>query len=283
MSFPEGFRSAINDIKTQKEEQTKSITASENGEYIITPDEGKVLSSATVNVTAGQKVQNQKTFYTNKSGQYIIEPDAGYDAMSQVKASFFPTTQDKTITLDPYPDFNSFGIQILPDADAYLYSVRVLTSKTHRFITNLISNENISTDINVVIPSNVRSIGPYGLYGAAGVSLVIPESVTVIESYGLYRSGFKYITFQGIPNRLISTALQYLESEELIIPEGWNVSLNLIGSTKLTQESLHSMIENFADMTYAETTPVFTIGSSLISKIDETHIALLESKGWDYS
>ncbi len=68
----------------------------------------------------------------------------------------------------------------------------------------------------------------------------------------------------------------------IIIGEGWNTSIYLHYSNRLTQECLHKMIENLADLT-GQTAKIFRIGTTNIAKIDEEHITMLQSKNWNYS
>lgn len=51
--------------------------------------------------------------------------------------------------------------------------------------------------------------------------------------------------------------------------------------TKLTQESLHGIIENLADRT-GQTAGVFQAGGRNLEKIDSEHLAMLENKNWLY-
>lgn len=69
---------------------------------------------------------------------------------------------------------------------------------------------------------------------------------------------------------------------DLTIGEGWAVNIYLTYSTALTQESLHGMIENLADLTGA-TAKTFSVGATNLAKIDEEHIAMLQAKNWTYS
>ena len=68
----------------------------------------------------------------------------------------------------------------------------------------------------------------------------------------------------------------------LTIGEGWAVNIYLTYSTALTQESLHGMIENLADLT-GLTAKTFQVGATNLAKIDEEHIAMLNAKNWAYS
>lgn len=69
---------------------------------------------------------------------------------------------------------------------------------------------------------------------------------------------------------------------DMTIGEGFAHSIYLNYSNNLTQESLHGMIENLADLTGNES-KYFTIGSTNLAKIDEEHIAMLNTKNWTYS
>lgn len=64
---------------------------------------------------------------------------------------------------------------------------------------------------------------------------------------------------------------------------GFKSSLYLQHSTQYTQETLHAIIDNLADMTGATKAPVFQIGSTNLAKISEEYIAKLNAKKWSYS
>lgn len=85
-------------------------------------------------------------------------------------------------------------------------------------------------------------------------------------------SGFTVNTFGGCVN------LKYLA-----VDEGFSASLYIHTSTQFPAEVLHAIIENFADMSTAETAPIFQVGTTNLAKIDEEHITILENKGWTIS
>lgn len=62
-----------------KEEQEKTLDITTNGTYTVEPDEGKVLSSATVNVNVSSvgKEEQEKTLNVTVNGEYDITPDDG--------------------------------------------------------------------------------------------------------------------------------------------------------------------------------------------------------------
>lgn len=64
---------------------------------------------------------------------------------------------------------------------------------------------------------------------------------------------------------------------------GFKSSLYLQHSTEYTQETLHAIIDNLADMTGATKAPVLQLGSTNLAKISEEYIAKLNAKKWNYS
>lgn len=87
LSFPNGFTSAILNISGEgstvvaKEEQTKTLDVVENGTHTITPDDGKVLSSATVNVNVPIP-----DGYIQPSGELAISENGTYDVTNYASA-----------------------------------------------------------------------------------------------------------------------------------------------------------------------------------------------------
>lgn len=65
-----------------KEEQEKSVTYTENGEYEVTPEEGKTLSSVSISVDVPTPTPNLQPKTVTENG--TVTPDTGYDGLSQV-------------------------------------------------------------------------------------------------------------------------------------------------------------------------------------------------------
>lgn len=65
-----------------KPEQEKSVTYTENGEYEVTPDEGKTLSLVSVSVDVPAPTPNLQSKTVTENG--TVTPDTGYDGLSQV-------------------------------------------------------------------------------------------------------------------------------------------------------------------------------------------------------
>lgn len=69
--------------------------------------------------------------------------------------------------------------------------------------------------------------------------------------------------------------------KEFYVGKNTTGSLFLQDSPELTQECLHKIIENYADMTGAAA-PTFQIGEENLAKIDDEHIAMLNEKNINY-
>lgn len=120
---------------TAKPEQTKTIEVTENGTYKITPDSGKVLSSATAKVNVPERYEEgfqagvdsvklqEKTVTENGD----VLPDEGFNGMSKVTVAV-PTgsgkeEQEKSITIT-----ENGTTEVTPDEGKTLSKVTVTAS-----------------------------------------------------------------------------------------------------------------------------------------------------------
>lgn len=70
--------------------------------------------------------------------------------------------------------------------------------------------------------------------------------------------------------------------EFLEIGKGTSASLYLQDSLKYSQETLHNLIDNLADMTGQEA-PVFSVGPTNLAKISDEYLQKLTDKNWTYT
>lgn len=120
---------------TAKPEQTKTIEVTENGTYKITPDSGKVLSSATAKVNVPERYEEgfqagidsvklqEKTVTENGD----VLPDDGFAGMSKVTVAVPVSSgkeeQEKSITIT-----ENGTTEVIPDEGKTLSKVKVETS-----------------------------------------------------------------------------------------------------------------------------------------------------------
>ena len=114
---PQDFESEISGISTEKEEQEKIITVTENGTQEVTPDEGKVLSKVTVVTeieTGGggdQPVMNAPTISLSGRQLTMTNPSTNGNFFSKFKVfvdgALKSSQTEKTIDLYTY--FNEDG------------------------------------------------------------------------------------------------------------------------------------------------------------------------------
>lgn len=73
-----------------------------------------------------------------------------------------------------------------------------------------------------------------------------------------------------------NSSIEFLE-----IGKGTSASLYLQDSLKYSQETLHNLIDNLADMTGQEQ-PVFSVGPTNLAKISDEYLQKLTDKNWSY-
>lgn len=79
-----------------------------------------------------------------------------------------------------------------------------------------------------------------------------------------------------ITPRGTNSSIEFLE-----IGKGTSASLYLQDSLKYSQETLHNLIDNLADMTGQEQ-PVFSVGTTNLAKISDEYLQKLTDKNWSY-
>ena len=83
------------------------------------------------------------------------------------------------------------------------------------------------------------------------------------------------------PCTVISTTFNKCSMlKEVTVDKGFSGSLYLQHSTRYSSETLHAIIENYADCTGLDVT--FQVGESNLAKIDDDHKAMLTAKGIEY-
>jgi hypothetical protein len=156
------------------------------------------------------------------------------------------------------------------------------------------------------ISGHVKGIGGNSLLSANKpiVEIDLPECISFWQNpAGDINTTLKIIklpSFRSIGNGCFKNlaALEYLELgavtsfdtnalqgsinvKEIYVKEGTTSSLYLYPCPNITQECLHKIIENYAAMTGAAA-PTFHVGEENLAKIDNEHIAMLNTKNINY-
>lgn len=175
-----------------KEEQTKTLDVTENGTYMISPDEGKVLSSASVNVNVPLKAEQEKSVNILQNGTVEVVPDEG-KTLSKVTVEtsvasaggagneLFNSLIKKTITRVTEADFQ--GATIVP---RYIfYQCRELES--------------------VDLPEGIVTFQTQAFSTCSKLpSITIPASVQTFESQIFFNcDALTSVTFKGTPTGTI--------------------------------------------------------------------------------
>ena len=279
---------------SSKEEQEKSITITENGTTEVTPDEGKTLSKVTVE--------------TNVAGSGEIGKP--YLDTSQITDfSRFCYNNARVNTIDKLDTSNGTNFESMFNYCKNLTTIPQFdTSKGKNFIgmfqycSELTTMPQLDTSNGTDFTSmfhscsKLESVGSFDTSKAEVLSNMFYQcrslkAVPLIDTSKATYFANMYNGCSSLESAAITTSKSDMHTAtfkgctaltNLTIGEGWDVSIYLTECTALTQESLHGMIENLADLTDA-TAKTFSVGATNLAKIDEEHIAMLQVKNWNYS
>lgn len=277
----EALENQLEELETSiKPEQEKAVTIAENGTVDVIPDDGKTLSKVAVTVEVPSSGEDDFVGikYSNYTGDtYNVPKTADARSLDKQPTMISSRMLQNTFSnqsINPNGGYFAFLEEVyLPERAAALYSTFENCAKLttiHGSLSKIGDLDSafkscISLDINAVIArmSNLKIIGNNSFYGCTQITeITLSATITSIHTGA----------FSGCTN-----------IEKVAIPEGWSISLYFQHTNNLTQESLHAMIENLADMSESTSTKYFRVGPTNIAKIDEEHIAMLNTKNWNYS
>lgn len=194
-----------------KEEQEKSLEVTENGNYNILPDSGKVLSKATVKVavperydegydagkldgysegyTASQNARQEKSIAQN--GEYI--PDEGYSGFSKVTVNVpQKEEQEKTVNIT-----QNGTKEVTADSGKTLSKVTITTNVSGGgggYNPLKAFAEGTKTEITAEDLAGAEEITGSAFRGWTGFRrLTIPDSVKVIGGYAFSTCFLEYL------------------------------------------------------------------------------------------
>lgn len=140
------------------------------------------------------------------------------------------------------------------------------------------------TVVEIDLPEciNVTS-NPWSEYGNS--TLKVCKLPSLRQVYGATWKNFtalEYLELGSLTNFFNGCLLGCEALTEFYIKEGTYSTLFLQYCPNLTQKSLHSIIENYADMIAVESPPLVWFGAENLAKIDKDHVELLEAKNINY-
>lgn len=124
---------------------------------------------------------------------------------------------------------------------------------------------------------------PYGFAGCTKLHTVKLPAIQSLTSVATFDSvmSLKYIEFGTVMEMHNQFLLRCTELETVVVGKGTTGSLYLHYSLNLTQECLHNIIDNLADMSRSTTAPTLQIGTENLSRISEEYINKLYAKNWN--
>jgi hypothetical protein len=128
----------------------------------------------------------------------------------------------------------------------------------------------------------LTSIGGWSAYGGKALQIFKAPKLRYCNA-GIWNGAEKleYLELGAVTNFGTTDLSGCSALKEFVVGKGTTSSLFLFECPNLTQECLHKIIENYADMTGGQA-PTFHVGGANILKVDKEHIAMLEEKNIFY-
>lgn len=273
--FQQNMNTRLNELSALllKEEQEKTIDITENGTTEVVPDDGKVLSKVTVNVdVAGGGAEEDFLSYVTNANQLFFQaktfpskavvnlPNVTtvYQAFSYWNAEPIPIVEELTVNapnigvtynqacMGQMFAFNSGVKKIvlnMPDESQYMAGTFLNTKALEEVVLNF-STKNIKEYTNSFNGSTVKRI----------IGILDFSSATNVNS-----------TFLNCPD---------LE-EVTFAPSTLSLSFYFGASSKLTAESVQSIIDGLATV---ETAQTLTLHKNIV--LTDEQKATINAKGW---
>lgn len=140
-----------------------------------------------------------------------------------------------------------------------------------------------NTVTEVVDLPDLISLAAWGVFQAAGALKIckLPRVRKCDNPVWRNAVALEYLELGAVTHFATATLEGCSALKEFYVKEGTTSSLYLYHCPELTQESLHSVIECYADMTGVPA-PTFYVGEENLAKIDTEHIIMLEKKNIIY-
>lgn len=302
-----------------KEEQEKTVDITENGTVEIVPDEGKVMSKVTANVTVNPTDIGKPFIDTSKMTDfdYFCQKNRLNNYLEKLDTSngtSFNNMFTSCSALQTIPQLDTSNgtnfAYMFDDCSALQTIPQLDTSKGTRF-ERMFASCSALTTVPQLDTSNGTNL--YGMFFDCNRLTTIPQldtsngtnfsymfyncsklkeaplidliSATSIDSMFYDCKALETVSLTAAPklgsNKVLETK-GCTSLKNISVGQGWKHYLYLHYSNELTVESLHGIIENLADLT-GQTAKTFSVGATNIAKIDEEHITMLNNKNWNYS
>ena len=258
---------------SSKEEQEKSITITENGTTEVTPDEGKTLSKVTVETNVAGSGEIGKPYLDTSqitdNFAYLCSNNRFNEQLQNLTAvkgniNYLFKSSD-TLTQEQL-EKATFDYEAIAQCSSTFDTCKKITKVDFSKVKNSTAYDSTFYNCSALEEVKINLANCSVFYKIFDYCRKLKNVEIVAAKTNLNTDTFK-----------MCTAIT-----DFTIGEGWAVDIYLTYSTALTQESLHGMIENLADLTGA-TAKTFSVGATNLAKIDEEHIAMLQTKNWNYS
>ena len=239
--------------------------------YFEVPDKVEYLykSSIPSNITSVYGENVERTDNNLFEDSYIAKVD--FPSLIYVSHSCFKNSSIAEVNV---PLVKTIGTRSFENASA-LFSIELPEAKQINDYAFMWSS------IETINAPKVELIYPFAFQECYMLMTAYLPSVTDLRS-GAFSNDFilTSVTLGALKDTATDNFEYCFSLTDLTVGEGTTASLTLIDAD-LTQESLHSIIDNYADMNGKEA-PTFNVGEYNLSKIEPAYLEKLERKNINY-
>jgi hypothetical protein len=278
IDFQNGFAlglasGGVVEVDNAKEEQEKTIDITENGTTEVLPDEGSVLSKVTVNVEVPASGGGDLLQYVTNARQLFNV------------ATSFPTKAVVNLSkannvYQAFAYWNTEPIPIVEELTVNAPSINV--SNSQACMGQMFTYNNGVKKVELNMPNESQYMASTFAQAKILEEIVLSFSTKNIKDYTQAFGGCTALKrIVGVLDFSSATNVQYMFNvcanltEVTFAPNTLSISISLAQSSKLTSESIQSIIDGLATLTTAQT---LTLHSAIV--LTDEQKATINAKGW---
>lgn len=283
-------------VAGEKEEQEKTLSVTANGSYSVEPDEGKALSKVDVDVNVAlddigkpyldtSKITDFKYFGSYDRFSDSIDLIALIDTSNGIDFTNMFSSSTELLTIPELDTSKGTIFTAMFNGCSKLTSVGGLDTSNGTTFTSMFAGCSSLTDMpDLDISNGLYFVNMFmGCASLKELPLLDISKGNQFHNMFMNCTSLTKISLTKASVDLPTTMFQNCTAlKDITIEEGWDTSIYLNYSDNLWTMSIIRMIENLADLT-GKTAKTFKIGSTNLSKLNETHLAMLQNKNWNYS
>ena len=306
----DGFNPVYVNTPEPKEEQEKTVDITENGTTEVLPDENKVLSKVTVNANipdTGELIETlidnsgvldstEGTISVMEKVEQLVGKASGikaFEGIATARAVFksvksFPSkaTVNLPYATDVYQAFSYWNTEPIPIVEKLIVNApSINVSNNQACMGQMFTYNSGVKKVELNMPDGCQYMVSTFAQAKKLEEIVLNFSTKNIKDYTQAFSGCTALKkINGVLDFSFATNVRYMfdncnSLEEMRFePNTLSLSISLPNSSKLTNESIQSIIDGLATVTTAQT---LTLRADVKARLTQTQLDTITGKNWN--